>query len=98
MNTGILILAAGSASRMQQPKMLLPFGKGTILSHLLEETKAMQPKVICVVTGFYHTAMLPLLETEPVMVVYNERWKDGMAGSVKTGLTALLEQDRKSVV
>jgi molybdenum cofactor cytidylyltransferase len=92
MNTGILILAAGSASRMQQPKMLLPFGKGTILSHLLEETKAMQPKVICVVTGFYHTAMLPLLETEPVMVVYNERWKDGMAGSVKTGLTALLEQ------
>jgi len=92
MNTGILILAAGSASRMQQPKMLLPFGKGTILSHLLEETKAVQPKAICVVTGFYHMAMLPLLQTEAVMVVYNERWEDGMAGSIKTGLTALLEQ------
>lgn len=92
MNTSILILAAGSASRMQLPKMLLPFGKGTILSHLLEETKALQPKAICVVTGYYHTAMLPLLQTEPVMVVYNENWKAGMAGSIKTGLTALLEQ------
>lgn len=92
MNTGILILAAGSASRMQQPKMLLPFGKGTILSHLLEETKAVQPKAICVVTGYYHTAMLPLLQTESVMVVYNEDWKAGMAGSIKIGLSALLEQ------
>lgn len=90
MNTGILILAAGSASRMQQPKMLLPFGKGTILSHLLEETKAVQPKAICVVTGYYHAAMLPLLQKEPVTVVYNKRWKEGMAGSIKTGLTALL--------
>lgn len=92
MNTGILILAAGSASRMQQPKMLLPFAKGTILSHLLEETKALQPKAICVVTGYYHTTMLPFLQTESVMVVYNEHWKEGMAGSIKTGLTALLEQ------
>lgn len=92
MSTGILILAAGSASRMQQPKMLLPFGKGTILSHLLEETKAVHPKLICVVTGYYHTAMLPLLQTEPVMIVYNERWQEGMAGSIKTGLSALLEQ------
>lgn len=92
MSTGILILAAGSASRMQQPKMLLPFGKGTILSHLLEETQAVQPKVICVVTGYYHTAMLPLLQTAPILVVYNEDWKAGMAGSIKTGLCALLEQ------
>eukprot|EP01136_Pigoraptor_vietnamica_P031718 Opistho-1_new@92640 len=92
MNTGILILVAGSASRMQQPKMLLPFGEGTILSHLLEETKAVQPTAICVVTGYYHTAILPLLQTEPVLVVYNEQWQEGMAGSIKTGLTALLEQ------
>lgn len=92
MSAGILILAAGSASRMQQPKMLLPFGKGTILSHLLEETKAVQTKAICVVTGYYHMAMLPLLQIEPVLVVFNERWQEGMAGSIKTGLTALLEQ------
>lgn len=92
MSTGILILAAGSASRMKQPKMLLPYGKATILTHLLEEIKAVQPKAICVVTGYYHTDMLPLLQTEPVMVVYNERWKEGMAGSIKTGLSALLEQ------
>lgn len=92
MSTGILILAAGSASRMQQPKMLLPYGKGTILSHLLEETKAVQPQAICLVTGYYHAAMMPLPQTEPVMVVYNERWQEGMAGSIKTGLFALLEQ------
>lgn len=92
MSTGILILAAGSASRMQQPKMLLPYGTGTILSHLLEETKAVQPKAICVVTGYYHAAMMPLLQTEPVLVVYNEQWQEGMAGSIKKGLAALLAQ------
>ncbi len=93
MSTGILILAAGSASRMQQPKMLLPYGKGTILSHLLKETKAVQPKAICVVTGYYHAAIMPLLQTEPVLVVYNEQWQEGMAGSIKKGLAALLEQE-----
>lgn len=93
MSTGILILAAGSASRMQQPKMLLPYGKGTILSHSLAEAKAVQPKAICVVTGYYHETMMPMLQTEPVLVVYNEQWQDGMAGSIKKGLSALLEQE-----
>lgn len=93
MSTGILILAAGSASRMQQPKMLLPFRNGNILSHLLEEAWVLQPAAICLVTGHYHDEILSAVATEGVLVVRNEEWQEGMSGSIRLGLLQLLQQD-----
>lgn len=93
MRTGLLILAAGSASRMQQPKMLLPFGKGNMLSHLLDEAKALQPAAICLVTGYYHDEILSAVATEGVLVVRNEDWQEGMSGSIRLGLSLLLKQE-----
>lgn len=92
MRTGILILAAGSASRMQQPKMLLPFGKANILSHLLDEARALEPAAICLVTGYYHDEILSVVVTEGVQVVRNEQWQEGMSGSIRLGLLHLLQQ------
>lgn len=91
MSTGVLILAAGSASRMQQPKMLLPFQKGNILSHLLDEAKVLQPTAVCLVTGFYHDEILSAVATEEVLVVRNEQWEEGMSGSIRLGLLQLLQ-------
>ncbi|MBI2285108.1 MAG: nucleotidyltransferase family protein [Bacteroidetes bacterium] len=93
MRTGILILAAGSASRMQQPKMLLPFGKANILSHLLDEARALEPAAICLVTGYYHDEILSVVVTEGVQVVRNEQWQEGMSGSIRLGLLQLLQQE-----
>lgn len=93
MSTGILILAAGSASRMQQPKMLLPFRKGNILSHLLEEARTLQPAAICLVTGYYHDEILSAVATEGVQVIRNRQWEEGMSGSIQLGLSQLLQQE-----
>lgn len=93
MRTGILILAAGSASRMQQPKMLLPFGKGNILSHLLDEARASEPAAICLVTGYYHDEILSAIATEGLQVIRNLQWQEGMSGSIRWGLLHLLQQE-----
>jgi len=45
MKWGVLILAAGQASRMGQAKMLLPYKGTTILAHLIEEILYTKPTI-----------------------------------------------------
>ena len=54
MKWGVMILAAGEATRMGKAKMLLPFKKTTILAHLIEEITLVEPNIIQLVTGYYH--------------------------------------------
>ena len=95
MNTAVIILAAGSASRMNQPKMLLPFRSSNILSQLLSEVKVIEPDHICLVTGFYHQLIIDNIDKKNLDIVYNENWKDGMASSIKKGLSELLNKNDK---
>ncbi len=90
MNPGALILAAGAASRMGKAKMLLPFGGSTILTHIITEVKAIKPVAISLVTGFFHEQIINSIPDKLVNIVYNKDWKLGMAGSIQTGLNALL--------
>jgi molybdenum cofactor cytidylyltransferase len=46
---GAIILAAGRSSRMYQPKLLLPWGKTSILGHLIDQWTLLGAKQIAVV-------------------------------------------------
>jgi molybdenum cofactor cytidylyltransferase len=46
---GVVILAAGSSTRMGKPKLLLPWGKTSVLGHLIAQWKAFGAKQIAVV-------------------------------------------------
>ncbi len=46
---GVIILAAGRSARMGKPKLLLPWGKTSLLGHLIEEWRALPAKQIAVV-------------------------------------------------
>ena len=46
---GVVILAAGASLRMGKPKMLLPWGKTTILGHLIEQWNGLASEQIGVV-------------------------------------------------
>jgi len=46
---GVVILAAGRSARMGKPKLLLPWGKTSVLGHLIEEWRALRAKQIAVV-------------------------------------------------
>ncbi len=46
---GVIILGAGASSRMGRPKLLLPWGKTTIIGHLLEQWRRLGAAHIAVV-------------------------------------------------
>lgn len=91
MKWGVMILAAGEASRMGMAKMLLPFKKRTILDHLIEEINAVEPNIIQLVTGHYHDLLQAEIITEKVKIVHNPDYKLGMSSSIQIGLTAMLK-------
>lgn len=88
----MIILAGGAALRMQQPKMLLPFGDKRLLDILLDETWKLPSSVTYLVTGCHHQLIEEQIAGN-VKLVYNAQWPDGMASSIKKGLeTVLLQQ------
>lgn len=91
MKWGVMILAAGEASRMGMAKMLLPFKKRTILAHLIEEINSVAPNMIHLVTGHYHDLIKAEINTEEVNIVHNPDYKLGMSHSIQVGLTAMLK-------
>ncbi len=91
MKIGVVILAAGAASRMGKAKMLLPFKEHSILLHILQEVKAIHPASICLVTGKYQHEIETALDKDLVPIVQNDHWSNGMAGSIKLGLANLLQ-------
>src|ERR1017187_4844161 len=46
---GVIILAAGRSARMGKPKLLLPWGKTSVLGHLIEQWRALGADQIAVV-------------------------------------------------
>ena len=92
MKTGVIILAAGAASRMGKAKMLLPFGNSTILETLIDEVKTIKPNVIGLVTGCYHQLITEKLDTHELKIIFNEDWKEGMATSIRKGVIVMKEE------
>jgi len=89
---GIIILAAGSSSRLGSPKQLLKYNDKSLLQHIVTEANlAVENEEVIVVTG----ANQDLLETElsqlPVHVIHNDNWEQGMASSINCGLESLLK-------
>jgi molybdenum cofactor cytidylyltransferase len=58
LHLGVVILAAGASTRMGRPKLLLPWGKTSILGHLLEQWSSLDAKQIAIVRAQSN----PLLE------------------------------------
>ena len=89
---GILILAGGSSSRLGQPKQLLPYHDKTLLEHTVDEAIATNMFPIALVLGANHDLILPIVEHKHITIVLNEEWREGMASSIRVGLSALLTQ------
>lgn len=91
MKWGVMILAAGEATRMGKAKMLLPFKKTTILAHLIEEITLVEPNIIQLVTGYYHDLIQAQISTDKVDIIQNPDYSLGMSSSIQVGLTAMIK-------
>jgi len=82
-----LVLAAGESKRMGQPKMLLPWGKTTVIGKVIFTLFQAGLTDVCVVTGGNYTGVKEALAEYNSKLVFNPDYADGeMLTSVKVGL------------
>jgi len=95
MSTGIVILAAGEAARMGEPKQLLAFRGTTLIRHTVATALSVQGAPVVVVLGAHAPQIRehlgPCLAESRIIAAENPAWHEGMGTSLRTGLRALLD-------
>jgi molybdenum cofactor cytidylyltransferase len=81
-----IILAAGESSRMKSPKMVLPFGKETIIETVISNIASSNVDKMVVVLGSWKEEILQVIEKRNVNICFNDNYKQGMLSSVQCGL------------
>ena len=94
-----VILAAGESRRMGQPKMLLPWGNETVLTHVINVFQGAGVKDILVVTGGAREQVEDLLAEQQVTTVYNGAYIEGeMLSSIQCGIGSLMRQTQAVLI
>ena len=85
-----LILAAGTSSRMGQPKQLLPF-RGTILLDwvMAQAESARALDEVIVILGRAADEIQPRLRNTRARVIVNPVFTEGCSGSYKAGMASI---------
>ena len=82
----IVILAAGASSRLGSPKQLLEYDGKTLLQHALDTAMATGCPKIIVVLGARAELLKPVLANQPIEILENNHWQEGMASSIRYAL------------
>lgn len=83
----IVVLAAGKSSRLGSPKQLLVYKGKSLVLYAVEIALQTGLRPVIVVVGANAEVIKNELKGEQVQVVENEGWKEGMASSLRSGLT-----------
>lgn len=93
-----IILAAGESKRMGEPKMLMPWGKSTVLQTVISTFQAAGIKDILVVTGGAR-GQVEMLVGKTVQTVFNEDYKKGeMLSSIQLGLSVKMREASAALI
>ena len=85
-----IVLAAGRSVRMGQPKMLLPWGKTTVLGAIVKTLQGAGIGQIMVVTGAGRESVEAVCIEEGVSSIFNPAYADGeMLSSIQAGIRGL---------
>ncbi len=86
---GIVLLAAGSSSRLGKAKQLLEYNGITLLSHMVNVATAIKDASVIVVLGANAELMEKELYNQKVFTIRNNEWREGIASSIRCGLNAV---------
>jgi len=92
---GAVILAAGESARMGTPKQLLALDGQPLVIRAIEAALASSAWPVVVVLGAHAEKIRPLLARLPVLVAENPAWSEGMAASIRAGVTTLRQFSRQ---
>ncbi len=85
-----IILAAGRGTRMGGPnKLLEPLHGKAVLRHAVDAVLGSSARPVVVVTGHERERIEVVLEGLDVKLVHNPDYAEGLAGSLKAGISAL---------
>ena len=90
-NIQLLLLAAGSSSRMGSPKQLLSWGSKTLIEHQIKELLD-TGNLVSVVLGAFANEIIDVIDKLSIEIYINENWKKGMGTSISFGIEKLLAQ------
>ena len=94
-----IILAAGQSRRMGLPKMLLPWGKLTVVEQVIQTFLRAGIEDIRVVTGGARELVEKVIEPYPVQKIYNSNYEAGeMLSSLQLGLSALSHRAEAALI
>jgi molybdenum cofactor cytidylyltransferase len=93
-----VILAAGTSSRMGTAKQLLPLGKNTVLTQTIDNVRQAAVDEIILVLGASAETIRQQLPPSPGKVVVNQAYAQGMASSLREGLSAVDEQSNAALI
>ncbi|RYE09034.1 MAG: nucleotidyltransferase family protein [Sphingobacteriaceae bacterium] len=92
-NIAVIILAAGSSSRLGKPKQLIEYQNISLIKRVIKTALQISAENVFVVTGFLHQELVDELKDLPLRFVHNPDWKEGMGSSIKTGINAIFESE-----
>jgi molybdenum cofactor cytidylyltransferase len=92
-NTAIIILAAGSSSRLGRPKQLLSYQHKSLLDNTIEEAKKATDGAVLVILGGNHALIEKNITRSAISIVYNPDWEEGMSSSIRLGLAVLKNEN-----
>lgn len=87
----VLLLAAGSSSRMGVPKQLLKWNNTTLLNHAINTVKQIDQNEIVLVLGAHFDEITSKIDASNITVIFNEDWKKGLGNSIACGIKYIKE-------
>ena len=88
----VLLLAAGSSTRLGRPKQLLDYQGNALLAHSLKVALASQAASVIVVLGAHEKSLKDIINFDGSEVIVNPEWKEGMASSIRCGINTAIEK------
>jgi molybdenum cofactor cytidylyltransferase len=87
--TGIIVLAAGASTRLGEPKQQLLYKGKTLLQHAVDAAVESMAQLVIVVLGANAEGIKNDITKQGVAVIHNKDWEEGMASSIRAGITEL---------
>ena len=88
----IVLLAAGSSSRLGEPKQLLMYNGKSLLHQVISVANETNINPLLVVLGANYPVLSKKIDKHKAILVFNKDWQTGMASSIVTGLNFVIEK------
>ena len=95
---GIVILAAGSSSRLGTPKQLLLYRQVPLLRYIVHEALQSNADSVTIVLGYQETEIRKIIADLPVRIVLNTHWQEGIASSIRAGVQAVMGRSESMLI